>query len=301
MNSIDMNISNLCRTDFKFFLDFKNVNGVGFGYKEINGLLTDIPCFKVLVEKKEDLSTLDKSDILPKQYKGFHTDIIEVGILTPYVFTSKIRPVEGGTSTSVVNQFIVGTLACKAQGFIGTKDEVYALSNNHVFALENTVLSGKSIMQPGQGDGGSPTNDLIGTFYRYIPLKFNGQNNYVDCALTKISNPALISDKVYSIGSIQNIAPPKVGLAIQKFGRTTSYTTGSITAMNATVNVSYSAGTALFVGQIVATPMSSPGDSGSLILDMHNRAVGLLFAGSPSATIINDITSVLTLLGISIP
>ncbi|MGL4875833.1 MAG: trypsin-like serine protease [Clostridium sp.] len=301
MNSVHDNISNLCRTDFNFFLSFKNVNGVGFGYKETNGILTDVPCFKILVEKKENLSLLEKDDILPDIYKGFATDIIEVGVLTPYAFTTKIRPIEGGTSTSVSNQFIVGTLGSKAQGFIGTNNEVYALSNNHVFALENTVLFGKNIMQPGQGDGGSPINDVIGTFFKYIPLKFNGQNNYVDCALTKISNPSLITDKVFNIGSISNIAPPKIGLPIQKFGRTTSYTTGTITALNATVNVNYSNGTARFVGQIIASPMSSAGDSGSLILDMKNRAIGLLFAGSTSATIINDITNVLTLLGIRLP
>ncbi|MGL4847396.1 MAG: trypsin-like serine protease [Clostridium sp.] len=301
MNSVHTDISSLCRTDFNFFLDFKNVNGVGFGYKETNGLLTDIPCFKVLVEKKEDLSNLEKDDILPDTYKGFATDIIEVGIITPYAFTTKIRPVEGGTSTSVTNQFIVGTLGCRTHGFVGTADEVYALSNNHVFSLENSVLFNKTIMQPGQGDGGSPSTDVIGTFFKYIPLKFNGQNNYVDCALTKISDPSSITDKIHTIGSIANIAPPKLGLQIQKFGRTTSYTTGTITALNATVNVNYTNGTARFVGQIVASPMSNAGDSGSLILDMKNRAVGLLFAGSGSATIINDITSVLTLLGIRLP
>ena len=38
--------------------------------------------------------------------------------------------------------------------------------------------------------------------------------------------------------------------------------------------------------------MSEAGDSGSLILDEKNKAVGLLFAGSSKATICNEITNV---------
>ena len=41
---------------------------------------------------------------------------------------------------------------------------------------------------------------------------------------------------------------------------------------------------ARFARQIVTSAMSAGGDSGSLLLDMDNRAVGLLFAGSPTVT-----------------
>ena len=52
------------------------------------------------------------------------------------------------------------------------------------------------------------------------------------------------------------------------------------------------AGTALFEDQIVTSPMAEPGDSGSLGLTEDRRIVGLLFAGSPLATLFNTVENV---------
>ncbi|MFI6457059.1 hypothetical protein ACIBF6_36575 [Streptosporangium amethystogenes] len=60
-----------------------------------------------------------------------------------------------------------------------------------------------------------------------------------------------------------DVRPP--GAPVQKTGRTTEYTTGRITAIDATVRVGYGAGTALFEGQIMTTAMSQGGDSGSVV------------------------------------
>jgi hypothetical protein len=76
------------------------------------------------------------------------------------------------------------------------------------------------------------------------------------------------------------------------------------------VNVTYSdvcgaeaSGTANFTGQIMISGrrFSAGGDSGSLIVtrDACPRAVGLLFAGSATATIANPIGAVLSSLGVS--
>ena len=61
-----------------------------------------------------------------------------------------------------------------------------------------------------------------------------------------------------------------------------------------------SSGTARFYGQIVTKRMGSPGDSGSLVLDLYENAIGLLFAGSSTHTIINHIVFVQNLLGIRV-
>ena len=57
---------------------------------------------------------------------------------------------------------------------------------------------------------------------------------------------------------------------------------------------------AVFEEQILTNDMSDPGDSGSLVLDEANHAVGLLFAGSSSVTVINPIDAVLSSLNITI-
>jgi len=89
---------------------------------------------------------------------------------------------------------------------------------------------------------------------------------------------------------------------VHKTGRTTSYTTGRITAINATIDVNYGGGRiARFRDQIVTTNMSAGGDSGSVVAERQdNRAVGLLFAGSPVATILNQIQHVRSLLRVEI-
>jgi hypothetical protein len=94
-----------------------------------------------------------------------------------------------------------------------------------------------------------------------------------------------------------------LGQNVRKSGRTTDFTTGTVTLLNATVNVAYGATqTARFEGQIITTPMSQGGDSGSLIVDgTENKAVGLLFAGSAQATIFfNPIQEVLDALQINL-
>jgi hypothetical protein len=94
-------------------------------------------------------------------------------------------------------------------------------------------------------------------------------------------------------------------MSVAKSGRTTGFTTGTISSINTSVSVQYQRGcgqgkkfNVSFTGQIVIGPgsFSAGGDSGSLIVtnnSAHNP-VGLLFAGSSSATIANPAALVLT-------
>jgi hypothetical protein len=111
----------------------------------------------------------------------------------------------------------------------------------------------------------------------------------------------MFSGEIRGIGLVSGTKGASLGQTVRKSGRTTDFTTGTITLLNATVNVAYGAKTARFVGQVITTPMSQGGDSGSLIVDgSENKAVGLLYAGSPQATIFNPIIEVLNALQIDI-
>jgi hypothetical protein len=119
--------------------------------------------------------------------------------------------------------------------------------------------------------------------------------NLVDAAIAKpiIENEVL--DEIIEIGTVQGTEEGFLGMSVRKSGRTTSFTTGQITLINATVNVNYGGDrTARFEDQFVSGPMSQGGDSGSLLVagDSQN-AVGLLFAGSNQSTIFNPIQAVL--------
>ena len=130
-------------------------------------------------------------------------------------------------------------------------------------------------------------------------------NNVADCALARPVNPEMFSNSILGIGTINGIRVPELGLRVRKHGRTTGLTEGTISLLNATVNVNYvtAAGprTARFTGQVITEPMSQGGDSGSIIVDTNSdRAVGLLFAGSSLATIFTPMQIVLDALNISL-
>ena len=125
--------------------------------------------------------------------------------------------------------------------------------------------------------------------------------NAVDCAVAKPLDPTKFTGEILGIGQVHGTKPAALGMAVRKSGRTTGLTTGTITLLNATVNVAYGNRTARFSGQIISTPMSQGGDSGSLLVDAtENVAVGLLFAGSDQSTIFNPIDSVLSALQVNL-
>lgn len=96
------------------------------------------------------------------------------------------RPVPIGVSTGHP-AITVGTIGARVTD--GTN--VYALSNNHVYANENNATIGDDVIQPGtSGDGASPADD-IGTLAAFEPILFDldltdntpGPSNIMDAAI----------------------------------------------------------------------------------------------------------------------
>ena len=144
---------------------------------------------------------------------------------------------------------------------------------------------------------------LIGSKHRLISVqKTEVQTksaNKVDAALAEPSVEMI--DDILDIGTPAGIKEGKLGMEVQKMGRTTGYTKNTITQINATVYVSYGPGrVGMFTGQMIAGAMSAGGDSGSSILDMNNNIVGLLYAGSENTTIMNPIQEVFSSLSVSL-
>lgn len=218
--------------------------------------------------------------------------------------TRRLRPALGGFSVGPYRG-PTGTIATGCYDLIpfpSVPPRFYLLSNNHVLAGTNRFPHDWPILQPGLADGGSP-RDVIGRLYRYIPIRFgSGTNwpiNYVDAAIADV-NLEDLDREVFWVGRVQRLySAPMVGDIVQKAGRTTGFTTGRVRNVNATVNVNYGGGrVARFARQIITTRMSAPGDSGSLVTNRDEGAVGLLFAGSPTITILNNILFVQSLLQI---
>ena len=217
------------------------------------------------------------------------------------------RPVPIGVSTGNVGECLAGTIGCRVKDSLGN---VYALSNNHVYALENDADIGSEVSQPGVYDTGcnyDPCN-VIGTLADFETLNFGGGDNTIDAAIA-FSSDANLGNATPSNGyGIPKSTAVEAALnqKVQKYGRTTSLTRGTVTGINAAIWITYSSGQALFTGQIIVQsgkPFIKAGDSGSLLVtDPGRQPVGLLFAGDASGkyAIANQIAPVLTRFGVTV-
>jgi hypothetical protein len=217
--------------------------------------------------------------------------------------------------------------------------EPLILSNNHVLANSNEAQVGDPILQPGPSDGGRFPADQLAILSRFVAIEFTVQppdcgiaqavadlanalarligsshrlqayqanpeaSNQVDAALARADEPDSIQPDILEIGEIQGTSQAQLGQTVRKSGRTTGFTMGEIVVIGATLSINYGPSKrARFVNQIVSTPMSAPGDSGSLLVAGDSpQAVGLLFAGSDQATIYNPIEAVLEQLQVELP
>ena len=211
------------------------------------------------------------------------------------------RPVPIGVSGGQPD-VTAGTIGAR----VSDGKRTFALSNNHVFANRNDASRGDDILQPGRVDGGTDPANSIGTLHDFERLRFckalTCLDNRIDAAIALTS-----SDNLGTSTPADGYGEPRggtksatLGQAVQKYGRTTGLTAGLVSGINATINVNYDKGTARFVDQILISDgrFSQGGDSGSLVVTQSSgrndrRPVGLLFAGSNTHTVANQIDLVL--------
>jgi len=306
-----------------------NVVGVAVGNKVIGGRDTEERCVVVFVERKRPEDQLRRRDIVPRDLGGVHTDVVETGrfhalrLLEPKAVdrTRKIRPAPGGVSIGHV-LITAGTLGVTAH----RRGRPVILSNNHVLANANDGRPGDLILQPGPADGGR-TQDAIGRLTDFVPIQFrerrlgalgrlleralgpalaaaglglkrlpSGRTNLIDAAIAEPISADVVASEILGIGRVAGTVDASIGMRVRKSGRTTAITAGKVTALDAVVEVDYGGRTAIFRQQMVSDIVSKGGDSGSLVVDEHGHAIGLLFAGSLTTTLINSIGAVASLL-----
>ena len=290
-----------------------NVVGIGIGTKVTDGKATATPCVRLYVERKLSRLHIAKKHLIPAAINGVDTDVVETGLFSILpslwpVEQSRLRPAQPGCSVGFQfpddsGMLMAGTFGAVVQDGDGT---LYVLSNNHVLANENRLPLGSPIMQPGLLDGGGAKKDTLATLSKFI-ARTGAQYNSVDAAIAKVSNPALVSPvplpKVGKLATGEPISAVEK-MAVCKVGRTSGYTEGTITDVDADVSVGYQIGNLLFSGQIVVErprkPFSREGDSGALVVDKASRRpVALLFAGSDTHALANPIHRLLGRVGIS--
>jgi len=263
-----------------------------------------------------------ESPQLPSSLDGVPTSTEVTGLFVALSDpTTQQRPAPVGFS---VGHFAItaGTIGVRALDGSGN---LYILSNNHVLANSNNASIGDAILQPGAFDGGTVANDQVATLAAFRPINFatNGTNT-MDAAIAlttarMVGNSTPLDDgygvpsaAIFGDANNDGLFDDKtalLGVAVQKYGRTTRRTQGTITGINASLFICYEVliifcvKSANFADQLIIEPgaFSGGGDSGSLIATASGaNPVGLLFAGSSAQTIANRIDLVLNHFGIRV-
>jgi len=209
------------------------------------------------------------------------------------------RPIRLGSSGGNINDIsdrscCSGTLGALVEDEFGT----YVLSNNHVLARGNQAIIGEAILQPGLIDQGPACTqdaaDAVAHLTAWAPISFDSDvpqlENTVDAAIAGVRLGEInTSGEIVDVG-VPSSTPvaPSIGMSVQKRGRTTGHTVGTVAALNVTVDVTYPTACgdrkgprARFVGQIRVDDtngdFSAGGDSGSLVVtdDSGRHPVGL--------------------------
>lgn len=287
-----------------WLLSLPEVVGVGLGLEGIRVYVRSKARFEVALGLRG----------MPILLEGVPVYVVESGDLHAFQNTGKWRPVSGGVSVGQP-YWGTGTLSVIVQDR-ATKRKLI-LSNNHVLAKSNSDLNqwakaGDPIIQPGEVDGGREELETVGNLIQWIDIQsapwngttWVGPDNIVDCALAEPLNPNLASTDILDVGVVSGVVEPILSLQVLKSGRTTGITHGQIVDIDFKGLINYDVFMASFAHQIVVQatpgPFSSPGDSGSLVVDNSNAAVGLLFAGNADTniTVCNRIAEVLNALSI---
>jgi hypothetical protein len=289
------------------------IHAVGVGKVEGG----DDYCIQVFVsDVNEELSAGSGAGTLPASYRGVPLVLIEMpmaGFLSEATrsasansavksdaYLNGIRERQevivggiSGANTNLTGQS--GTIGyfCTRKSKLPRRKEVHLLSNSHVFAdlRKTNVDDGDLIMQPSPGE---PANNRpIASLVNFSALKFDDikQPNHVDAAIAKLWGPQQHQPMIPLIGAVKGQVETKdieIGEAVRKFGRTTGYTEGRVFSIYLDIWIRYdrTGQSAFFQDQFLIAPalpkftkFVASGDSGSLLVDAKQHAIGLIFGG----------------------
>lgn len=197
-----------------------------------------------------------------------------------------------------------GTFGCLVEDAAGSKS---ILTCNHVVSEVNKGIIGSDVIwQPSHGDGGTGA-DKIGMLHDFSKIAFGGiVPNQIDAALAVPDSQGDVAGGIMSLGTINGTAS-KVSYrtSVEKYGWKTKKTDGHFLYLTSFIQNYPGHGDALFVDQlgIVGSmgAFSNDGDSGSLVINSHHEAVGLIFADSPDTgiTFANPISQVFNYFGVA--
>ncbi len=271
--------------------------GLAIGLKKSRNQFQNYYALVIQVAAKSDMSSFPVPDHLP--YCGFSipTDLTQV---TQAISSSL------GMSISRSNMLSSGSI-----GFTTSRrneNKLLLVTNFHVACADlmdatpriNSFTTTDSIKEPDvvMPAKGSAGSKIIGRIIEGRLDRFN------DISLVEIDGAVAITNNIQSIGhiaGIQTLNKIKDGfrpgtITLQMFGAMSGFTTGVIESFSSTQPIRYLNGKLVHTlkGLIQVTRMSQPGDSGSAVVDMNKKLVGILVAADNSFSYLLPIENILS-------
>lgn len=302
------------------------VVGVDIDEKITDGKPTGEMSIIVFVQKKVPGTRLAKAQVIPREIDGIKTDVREIEIelqsnmvklddIVGLVDATAYPSLHGGISMgprrsvflsppevpSAGNYVFVGTLGAMVRD--RATGDTMALTNFHVACPRGWAI-GDRMAQPSLVDNAPAATDF-GSLAR-AELTEN-----IDGALVRLDAGKAWTASIETIGNVNGTTAATVDMPVQKRGRTTEHTFGTVRSVDFTVTINYGGdvGNRTLRNQLRietdtarSARFSQKGDSGSVIVDGSRNVVGLLFAGSTDGqwTFGNPIAAVQDTLGVDI-
>jgi len=208
-----------------------NCTSIGYGFKEVDGKLTNEKAIIFRFKDKKPISELSESEIIPKTItingEILRTDVCQgedefmayeacpssfyswssnstlnpTGATTPPQ-QSQIRPIKGGLQIRNQTKGWVGTM-----GFVAVdneNDSIVGVTNAHVmteifFRANESGRGVENVYTDNMGQPSGTVSQRVGVTKRYIPVQGNasGGINYVDGALFTLDSSVVNTSQSY--------------------------------------------------------------------------------------------------------
>jgi hypothetical protein len=303
-----------CSLEDKLF-PIPGVTAVSTGDKVVEGFRTNTPSIRIHVEKKKAEAEIPRDERIPPIIDGIPTDVIE----SRFVFLPEMSDdseAEDACDSQLKGGIGIapgGNPTVRATGTLGAivKDrassQMMFLTCHHVLAHleEHTPIQW---VKPGE-----MPPEVIGIL-RQFRLNRDGSrqknlcfNDTVDCAVVPLENRDEYLSEILGIGRIRGTCFARRGMQVRKWAQKTGLSYGIVDTIDMTVKIVKAGREFRFTNQIgiIADPahgtaFGDRGDSGAVIVNEGQEAVGLYFACSEDGTygVANAIHTVLEQLNV---
>jgi hypothetical protein len=275
----------------------KNIVGIGISDKITEKSATGTLCLTFYVEKKLSKRKMKIGNLVPPVIaapdgRAVFTDVKQIGRprLQANVHQS---PVQSGYSVGHIS-VTAGTVAA----IVKKAKKYFILSNSHILAMSGKAKIGDPIVYPGPADGGTVPKSQVAALTQFVALQPGDTfANHVDAALAEIDKDHMsdLDFEILGIKKTVGVIEPVRGMTVVKRGRTSGDTESTVRDADFHFLIEYPGiGQVGFAQQVQCDSFTSPGDSGSLVIDKASgKVVGLHFCSVQGASIFNPIQAVM--------